>query len=77
MDEFAAGGFQNQAKAYEAAYRARGAAAVSAASRLLAQVNVAAAVQALRDKLSQELEITAKRVIEEWAAMGFTIRPTW
>lgn len=71
VDEFAAGGFQNQAKAYEAAYRARGAAAVSAASRLLAQVNVAAAVQALRDKLSQELEITAKRVIEEWAAMGF------
>ena len=71
VDEFAAGGFQNQTKAYEAAYRARGAAAVSGASRLLTQANVAAAVLALRDKLSQELEITAKRVIEEWAAMGF------
>lgn len=71
VDEFAAGGFQNQAKAYEAAYRARGAAAVSAASRLLAQVNVAAAVQALRDKLSAKLEVTAERVLAEWVAMGF------
>lgn len=71
VDEFAAGGFQNQTKAYEAAYRARGAAAVSGASRLLAQANVAAAVQALRDKLSEKLEITAERVMAEWVAMGF------
>lgn len=71
VEEFAAGGFSNQTKAYEAAYRARGAAAISGASRLLNQANVAAAVQALRDKLSEELEITAKRVLDEWAAMGF------
>lgn len=71
VDEFAAGGFQNQTKAYEAAYRARGAAAISGASRLLNQANVAAAVQALRDKLSAKLEVTAQRVLEEWVAMGF------
>ena len=71
VDEFAAGGFTNQTKAYEAAYRARGAAAVSGASRLLNQANVAAAVQAMRDKLSAQLEVTAKRVLEEWVAMGF------
>ncbi|ASC68599.1 hypothetical protein B9P52_31890 [Achromobacter denitrificans] len=71
VDEFAAGGFLNQTKAYEAAYRARGAAAVSGASRLLGQANVAAAVQALRDKLSERLEVTAERVVAEWVAMGF------
>lgn len=71
VDEFAAGGFQNQTKAYEAAYRARGAAAISGASRLLNQANVAAAVQVLRDKLSAKLEVTAQRVLEEWVAMGF------
>lgn len=71
VHEFAAGGFLNQTKAYEAAYRARGAAAVSGASRLLNQANVAAAVQALRDKLSAKLEVTAERVLEEWVAMGF------
>lgn len=59
------------AKAYEAAYRARGAAAISGASRLLNQANVAAAVQVLRDKLSEKLEVTAQRVLEEWVAMGF------
>lgn len=71
VEEFAAGGFTNQTKAYEAVYAARGAAAVSGASRLLAQANVAAAVQAMRDKLSAQLEVTAKRVLEEWVAMGF------
>lgn len=71
VDEFAAGGFLNQTKAYETAYRARGAAAISGASRLLNQANVAAAVQALRDKLSAKLEVTAQRVLEEWVAMGF------
>lgn len=71
VDEFAAGGFQNQTKAYEAAYKAKGAAAVSGASRLLAQANVAAAVQALRDKLSEKLEVKAERVLAEWVAMGF------
>ncbi|WYX32134.1 terminase small subunit [Achromobacter denitrificans] len=71
VEEFAAGGFLNQTKAYEAAYRARGAAAVSGASRLLGQANVAAAVQALRDKLSERLEVTAERVVAEWVAMGF------
>lgn len=71
VDEFAAGGFQNQTKAYEAAYRARGAAAISGASRLLNQANVAAAVQVLRDKLSAKLEVTAQRVLEEWVSMGF------
>ncbi|WP_287814513.1 terminase small subunit [Achromobacter sp.] len=71
VDEFAAGGFLNQTKAYEAAYRARGAAAISGASRLLNQANVAAAVQGLRDKLSAKLEVTAQRVLEEWVAMGF------
>lgn len=71
VDEFAAGGFQNQTKAYEAAYRARGAAAVSGASRLLTQANVAAAVQAMRDKLSEKLEVKAERVLAEWVAMGF------
>ncbi|AHC48236.1 hypothetical protein [Achromobacter xylosoxidans] len=35
VDEFAAGGFLNPTKAFEAAYRARGAAAISGASRLL------------------------------------------
>lgn len=71
VDEFAAGGFLNQTKAYEAAYKAKGAAAVSGASRLLAQANVAAAVQALRDKLSEKLEVKAERVLAEWVAMGF------
>jgi len=71
VDEFAAGGFQNQTKAYEAAYKAKGAAAVSGASRLLAQANVAAAVQAMRDKLSEKLEVKAERVLAEWVAMGF------
>lgn len=71
VEEFAAGGFLNQTKAYEAAYRARGAAAVSGASRLLGQANVAAAVQALRDKLSEELEVKAKDVMQELVAMGF------
>jgi phage terminase small subunit len=37
VEEFAAGGFTNQTKASEAAYRARGAAAISGASRLLAR----------------------------------------
>lgn len=37
VEEFPAGGFTNQTKAYEAVYAARGAAAVSGASRLLAQ----------------------------------------
>lgn len=71
VDEFAAGGFLNQTKAYEAAYKAKGAAAVSGASRLLAQANVAAAVQAMRDKLSEKLEVKAERVLAEWVAMGF------
>lgn len=71
VEEFAAGGFSNQTKAYEAVYRARGAAAVSSASRLLAQVNVAAAVQAARDKLSEKLEIDAQRVLAELASMAF------
>ncbi|MNV62537.1 Terminase small subunit [compost metagenome] len=71
VEEFAAGGFTNQAKAYQAVYAARGAAAVSGASRLLAQANVAAAVQVLRDKLSEKLKVTAERVLEEWVAMGF------
>lgn len=71
VDEFAAGGFLNQTKAYEAAYRAHGAAAVSGVSRLLTQANVAVAVQVLRDKLSAKLEVTAERVLEERVAMGF------
>lgn len=71
VDEFAAGGFLNQTKAYEASYKAKGAAAVSGASRLLAQANVAAAVQAMRDKLSEKLEVKAERVLAEWVAMGF------
>ncbi|KCV37379.1 terminase small subunit domain protein, partial [Bordetella bronchiseptica 00-P-2796] len=71
MEEFAAGGFSNQTKAYEAVYRARGAAAVSSASRLLAQVNVATAVQAARDKLSEKLAINAQRVLAELASMAF------
>lgn len=72
MDHFAAAGFANATAAYkQAGYTAKGGAAVACASRLLARANVAAAVQAERDKLAKKLDITKERVLDELAAMAF------
>ncbi len=76
VEHYAAGGFQNAAKAYEdAGYRSTGTVAAAGASRLLKRVNVAAAVQIERDKLAAQLAarfaITKERVLEELAAMAF------
>lgn len=79
VEEVAAGGFTNETKAYEAVYATCGAAAVSGASRLLAQANVTAAgCKAMRDKLSAHSSRSPPSASSRngwpWA---FTTPPIW
>lgn len=63
----------NAAAAYQrAGYTARGNSAESAASRLLRNVQVAAAVEEAQKRVAQKLEVTVEKILEEYARIGFS-----
>lgn len=62
----------NATEAYkQAGYKAQGNAAESAASRLLRNVKIIAALQGERERLGNALEITPERVLLEYARLAF------
>src|ERR1043166_578400 len=62
----------NATAAYQrAGYKARGESARSAASRMLTNVNVLAALDVERQQLAAALAITPERVLREYARLGF------
>jgi phage terminase small subunit len=64
---------RNATAAYiRAGYKAKGTVATAAASRLLANVNVSAAIQARLAVLATTNQITAQRVVEEFARIAFS-----
>lgn len=56
----------------DAGYKARGANARAAASKLLTNDNVAAFIEEFRGKLRKESGITAERVLNEYAKIAFS-----
>ena len=62
----------NATAAYErAGYAAKGAAARSGAARLLTNANIQSAIQEVRGAVSERTQITADRVLQELALIGF------